>query len=717
MKKKTLLLCALAAAIVAFFVLGGDRLLTFDTLIAHREALIAAVETRQIQSMTAYFVLYLTFAAASLPGSAILTLCGGMLFGLAGGAVLSSFASTIGATLAFLFSRTLLREPMERRLGGWLRRFNAGIAREGALYLLSLRLIPVIPFPLINLVAGLTNLRLGTFVWASQLGMLPATILYAHAGTMLGDISSPGDVLTWPVLTAFAALAMLPWAARFLFRFIRRRHIYRSYVKPERFEHDLVVIGAGAAGLVAANVAATLRASVTLIEQNRMGGDCLNTGCVPSKALIRAARLAYDIRQARRLGIDVPAPTVSLPDVMRHIRDVIAAIEPHDSAERYAALGVTIRHGAARVIDPWHVEITAVDGSACRISTRAIIIATGAEPAIPSVPGLRDTPYLTSETLWDHLSRLTVLPPRIAILGGGPIGCELAQAFARLGSGVTVLEQAKQLLPHEDEDVAAFARIMLESEGVAVLTGARLRHCSAKGAETILTLDGEHEQRLSADMLIVATGRTARLSGFGLEELGIAAGQKIEINEFLETRFPNILAAGDVASPFRFTHAAGEQGWRAAINALLGGLWRLGVDFDAMPAVTFTDPEIARVGFSESSARHAGLAFETTTIPFSDLDRALVDRAATGFIKILTEPGKDRILGATIVGAHAGEIVSVFALSIRKRLGLGAILATIHAYPTFAEIGKLAAREWRRKQMSTTLLRLLERFHTWRRGS
>ena len=477
----------------------------------------------------------------------------------------------------------------------------------------------------------------------------------------------------------------------------------RHWTRPRRFDRNLVVIGAGSAGLVAALVGARLGARVTLVEAGRMGGDCLNTGCVPSKALIHAARLVAGARDAARMGLLADPGRVDSAAAFRHIRAAVATVAPHDSVERYRGLGVDVRHGHARITSPWTVT---VGGET--LTTRAIVIAAGAAPTLPDIPGLSDAGYLTSETLW----QLEKAPQRLAILGGGPIGCELAQAFARLGSAVTIVQSGPRLLPREDDDVADLVRACLERDGVRVLTDAKVL------STTPDALRLEHGDAVAFDTLLVAVGRTPRTGGYGLEELGIGltAHGTIDANAYLQTLHPNIYACGDVAGPFQFTHAAGQQGWHAAVNALFGSLHRIRPDPTLMPAVTFTDPEIARVGLNRREARARGIAHEVTRHALRELDRAIVDNAQDGFVTVLTAPGRDRILGATIVAPRAGEMLAEFVLAMRHGIGLKKLFGTIHAYPTYTEANRDAAGAWRRAHAPAWALGLLGRYHGWRRG-
>ena len=675
-------------------------------------------QAHPVLAAAGYFAAYVAVAALSLPLAVWMTLAAGAVFGFWGGLVLVSFASSLGATLAFLAARYLLRDWVTAHLGDRARAIEDGFARDGAWYLFTLRLIPAVPFFAINLVMGLTTMPVLAFYLVSQIGMLAGTAVYVNAGTQLSRLSSLHGILSPALIAAFVALGLFPWAARGLLALIDRRRRARQFPRPATFDRNLIVIGAGAAGLVSAYMAASLKAKVTLIEAGAMGGDCLNTGCVPSKTLIRAARRAHQMRHADDVGLVPAEPKIDFAAVMARIENVIAEIAPHDSAERYESLGVEVLAGHARLVDPWTVETTHADGRLSRLTTRAIVLATGAAPFVPDLPGLDATGYLTSDTLWRALKTRDAPPERLVILGGGPIGTELAQAFARLGSSVTQIEQAPRLLPREDAEVSAMARAALEADGVTVLTDHRALSCGqTEGAKWIEVEGPEGARRLAFDDLVVAVGRSARLSGYGLEALGIpTTGRVIETNAHLQTRFPNILAAGDVAGPLQYTHAAANQATFAALTALFSPLKRFRPDTRVIPHATFIDPEIARVGLGEDEARARKIAFEVSRYALADLDRAIADGTRAGFVKVLTVPGKDRILGVTIVGENAAELIAEFALAMKNGLGLNRILGTVHAYPTLAEANRYVAGEWRRAHVSPFALRLLARYHAWRRA-
>ncbi len=713
---KLVVLIVIAALIGLFFYFDGNQWLTFAALKTQLAHMQGWRDSQPIIVMSGFFLLYVAVAALSLPGAAVMTLAAGALFGLARGTLLVSFASSVGALLAFLVARYLLRDPIEARFSARLTAINEGVNRDGAFYLFTLRLVPIIPFFVINLLLGLTRMPARTFYWVSQVGMLAGTLVYVNAGTRLARIEQPADILSLPLLASFALLAVFPWIARAALRVIERRRIYARWKRPGRFDRNLIVIGAGAAGLVTSYIAAAVKARVTLIESHKMGGDCLNYGCVPSKALIRSAKAAHQMRHAADWGLAGVAPPLVFKRVMARVHKVIATVAPHDSVERYTRLGVDVRQGHARLIDPWTVEITGPDGMTERLSARSIVLATGARPFVPPLPGLESVDYLTSDTLWDRLRERDRAPERLIVLGGGPIGCELAQSFARLGSNVMQVEMTPRLMVREDDDVSVFARRALEADGVQVLVEHRALRIERDGDNQHLVVAGSGEEhRLAFDEIVVAVGRQARLKGFGLEELGIPAQRTVQTNDYLETLYPNIYAAGDVVGPYQFTHIAAHQAWYAAVNALFGRFRRFKVDYSVIPWVTFVDPEIARVGLNEREANEKGIPFEVTRYGIDDLDRAIAEGHAEGWIKVLTVPGKDRILGATIVGVHAGELLSEFVLAMKHGLGLNKILATIHPYPTWAEANKYAAGEWKRAHAPQGLLKVVESYHRWMR--
>jgi len=718
-RSKLIVIVLLVAAVAAFFAFDLGRFLSLDALRAQQATLATLYAERPLAVIGVYFLVYLAVTALSLPGATILTLAGGAVFGLWIGTLVTSFASSIGATLAFLASRYLFRDAVKKRFGARLEAVDAGLAKDGAYYLFTLRLVPLVPFFVINLLMGLTRMKVLTFYLVSQIGMLAGTLVYVNAGTELARLDSLRGILSPGLVGSLVLLGVFPLVARKVLVLFAARKVYARWrgMKPKTFDRNLIVIGAGAAGLVSSYIAAVVKAKVTLVEGGRIGGDCLNYGCVPSKALIRTATLAHQIAHSTEYGIAKAEATIDFAAAMERVEGIVRKIQPHDSVERYTGLGVDVRLGRARIVDPWRIEITSADGTKEVLTTRSIVVAAGAEPFVPKLPGLQLVDCLTSDTLWE----LRELPRRLVVLGGGPIGCELAQAFVRLGAAVTQVEMAPRLLAREDEDVASVARAALERDGVAVLIGHTALRCERDGERRVLIAQNEgREVRIEFDRLLCAVGRVARLRGYGLEELGLidaaAPPRTLPTDDYLQTLYPNIYAAGDVAGPYQFTHTAAHQAWYASVNALFGTFRRFKADYSVIPWATFIDPEVARVGLNEQDAKAQGIAFEATRYGLDDLDRAIADSADAGFVKVLTVPGKDRILGVTIVGAHAGDLIAEYVLAMKQGIGLNKILSTIHIYPTMAEANKYVAGEWKRAHQPKRLLEWVGRYHAWRRG-
>jgi len=715
--KRIAVIVAIVVLVSAFFALHLDRYLTLESLRQSQSEFVSLKAQSPWLVASVSFLLYVLAAALSLPGALVMTLAMGALFGLVMGTLLVSFASTIGATLAFMASRYVFRDSVQQHFGDKLKAINEGVATDGALYLFTLRLVPVFPFFLINLLMGLTPMRTRTFYWVSQLGMLAGTIVFVNAGTQLAQLKSLSGILSPALLLSFVLLGIFPLMAKKITALLQRRRIYAKWKRPAKFDRNLIVIGAGAAGLVSSYIAAAVKAKVTLIEAHKMGGDCLNYGCVPSKALIKSAKLANQIRHGEHYGLNSGDPDFSFKKVMARVHEVIRAVAPHDSVERYTSLGVEVLQGYARITDPWTVELKLNDGTMQTLTTRSIVIATGAQPFVPPLPGLEAVGYVTSDTLWSAFAELDAPPKRLVVLGGGPIGCELAQSFARLGSTVIQIEMAPRIMIREDLEVSELARASLTADGVTVLTNHKAVRCENEPGHKYIVVEHDGQtQRIEFDELICAVGRSARLKGFGLEELGIPTQRTVTTNDYLETIYPNIYAAGDVAGPYQFTHTAAHQAWYAAVNALFGDFKRFKVDYSVIPWATFIEPEVARVGLNEQEAREQGIPYEVTRYGIDDLDRAIADGTANGFVKVLTVPGKDKILGVTIVGEHAGDLLAEFVLAMKHGLGLNKILGTIHTYPTLAEANKYVAGEWKRAHAPQKLLAWLERYHAWKRG-
>jgi pyruvate/2-oxoglutarate dehydrogenase complex dihydrolipoamide dehydrogenase (E3) component/uncharacterized membrane protein YdjX (TVP38/TMEM64 family) len=712
MNQRLLLVVIIVAAVAAFFAFDLGRLLSIEGFQQSRAQIEALHAARPLATAALYFIVYVTVAALSLPGAAVMTLVGGAIFGFGTGLLLVSFASAIGATLAFLVARFLLRDWVQGRFGDKLRALNEGVQKEGAFYLFALRLVPLFPFFMVNLLMGLTPLRTWTFYWVSQLGMLAGTAVYVYAGTQLGEFR-----LSAGLVAAFILLGLFPLAAKKALAALKARKVYArwSHLRPRRFDYNMVVIGGGSAGLVSAYIGAATKAKVALVERHQMGGDCLNTGCVPSKALIRSAKLLSHIARSREFGIAQASASFDFAEVMERVQRVVRAIEPHDSVARYTALGVECLQGSAKITSPWTVEVQSADGVRT-LSTRNIVIAAGARPFVPPIPGLQDVGYLTSDTVWN----LRTLPRRLVVLGGGPIGCEMTQAFARLGAQVTQVEMLPRLMIREDPEVSELVAAQFRKEGIAVLTGHKAREFVVEQDEKLLI--AEHEGRavrIAFDAVLVAVGRVANTVGYGLEELGIGTTRQrtVETDDYLQTLYPNIFAAGDVAGPFQFTHTAAHQAWYAAVNALFGSFRRFKADYRVIPWATFTEPEVARVGLNEQEAREKKIAHDVTVYGIDDLDRAIADGEAHGLVKVLTQPGSDRILGVTIAGEHAGDLLAEYVLAMKHGIGLNKILGTIHTYPTLAEANKYAAGAWKRATVTRGQWDFLAAFQAWRRGA
>ena len=698
-------------AISLYFVLDLGQFLTLD----YAQSRLAEIQNFRDQNfaLTAfiYFAVYVTLAALSIPGAVIVTLLGGAIFGLLWGTILVSFASSIGATLAFLVARLLLKDWVQSRFGEYLAPINKGIERDGNFYLFSIRMVPLFPFFMVNLLMGLTPIRTISFYLVSQAGMLLGTAVYVNAGSELSRITSLSGLVSGSVIFSFVLLGLLPLIGKILVNAVQQNKIMKRFTRPKKFDANVVVIGAGSAGLVASLIVAGARANVILIEKHKMGGDCLNTGCVPSKSLLRSGKIMSYIRRAVEFGIDNASAEVNFGAVMERVQKVIATIEPHDSVERFTSLGVECVSGDARIESPYAVT---VEGR--RITTRSIILATGARPVVPDIAGLDQVDYLTSDTIWS----LRELPPRLLVVGGGPIGCELAQAFHNLGSAVTQVDMASALLPKEDPEVSELLMRKFRKDGINLLTDHRLVSFGNTGGASYM--EAEHQGstvRVEFDKVLLAIGRKPNIEGFGLEELQMPLTPQgsVQINDAMQTAYPNIYACGDVAGPYQFTHMASFQAWFAALNALLGGLWRSRARYNVVPWATFTDPEVARVGLSETEAQAQGIAFEITRYALDQHDRSLTDGEAHGFIKVLTVPGKDRILGVTIVGYHAGELIGEFIFAMTHGMGLKKIAAVTHIYPTLLEGNKFAANAWRSARLPEKYFPLMEKYFRWQRGS
>lgn len=679
---------------------------SLETIQLNLEALKTKTQENLILAIGVYFLIYVIVTALSVPGATLLTLLAGALFGTFLGFILASLASTLGATLAFLGTRYLFRNWVEEKFQEKLKMIDRGIHRDGVFYLLSLRLAPVVPFVLVNMLMGLTQMSVFRYFVISQVGMIPGTLAYVYAGRELGQLTTISGVFSPSFILALFGLALLPWAARFVLNQFKFRRLYKAFKKPKKYDYNLIVIGAGAGGLVASYIAALLKAKVALVEKHKMGGDCLNYGCVPSKALIKSARVAHTIKQGEKFGIKSESSQVDFSFVKERLKKVIREIEPHDSTERYKSLGVDCYIDTAKILSPFEVQI----GEKI-FSTKAIVLATGARPVVPPLPGIQLINALTSETLWE----MKELPKNLLILGGGAIGCELAQSFQRLGSQVTLVDRSDHLMSRMDNDVSEFIEARLCQEGVNIKVSTEVLEFNKNQA--VVRKNGKSEI-IDFDQVIFALGRKARVEGFGLEELGIKTNEFgfIEHNDFLATQYPNIFVCGDCAGPYQLTHVAAHQAWYASINSLFAPFKKFKEDLRVIPSVIFTDPEVSSAGLTEKEALAQNLRFDVTKYNIADLDRAICEGENEGFVKILTAQGSDQILGATIVSAHSGEFISEIVFAMKHKMGLGKILSTIHSYPTWAESNKFVAGQWRAKNAPQGLLKIVEFFHRWRRS-
>lgn len=720
-EKKIFVLLALLIILAGLFISFRESILdlmaqlNLSSLKNNYSTLATYFTEHPIRSGLIYVSVYIAIAALSLPGAALLTVAGGALFGVLWGTILVSFASTIGATAAFLLTRYFFRNYVRTKFGSKLKVINEGIKRDGAFYLLSMRLVPIFPFFAVNVLMALTPIKTKTFFIASQIGMLFGTVIYVNAGTQLASLNSIGDILSAPLLISLFVLGLFPLTAKGILNFITKRRVYRSWHRPKKFDYNLIVIGGGAAGLVSAYIGTAVKAKVALVEKHQMGGDCLNTGCVPSKALIKTAHFIAESRDAAKLGIKDANISFEFAEVMRRVKKVIKQIEPHDSIERYSKLGVDCFLGDAKITTPWTVQIRNSDGDLQELSARSIIVAAGARPIVPPLPGLKDVDYATSDTIWD----IEKLPQKLIVIGGGAIGCELSQAFQRLGSEVVLIESLDRILVKEDDVVSDAINNKLSDEGIAILTRHRAKGFITENNKQYLVCDSPNgELRLAFDKVLFAIGRQANTMGYGLEDIdAITSDDKIvPTNEYLQTKYPNVYACGDVTGKMQFTHAAAHQAWYASVNALFGTFKKFSVDFSSVPWATFTHPQVARVGLNELDAKDQGIEYELTSYGLDDLDRAIADSDDHGYVRVLTKPGSDQILGVTIVGEHAAETIAEFVLAMKNKLGLNKILGTTHIYPTFSEANKYVSGEWKKKHTPEKLLKLVELLHRIARG-
>ncbi len=710
--KKIILISIVLIIIFCIFYFDLNQLLNLENFQAHLGILQKLYSDKPIIFLSIFFFIYVAITATSLPAATVLTLGAGALFGTLYGTIIVSFASTLGATIAFLTSRYILQSSIENKYSKILKTINAGIEKEGIFYLFTLRLIPFIPFFLINLIFGITKISIFTFYWVSQLGMLIGTVLYVHAGAQLATIESTNDILSPRIILALTALGVVPLLLKKIIGFIKLRKIYAPYKskKPKKFQYNTVVIGAGSAGLISSYILATVKAKVAIIEKSKTGGDCLNSGCVPSKALIRCAHALKAAKESAQFGVTQSKIEFSFKDAKKHVQNTIAAIAPNDSFERYESLGVKTIAGEAKITSPWTVEV----GEKV-LTTQNIVIACGASPAIPKIPGIEAIPYLTSDNIW----QLDELPKNLTILGGGPIGSELAQCFAFLGSKVRIIEMSDRIMAVEDVDVSEAITKRFEQDGIEILVNHTAKIFKKKNYKNVLICDHKgKETEIEFEHILIAVGRKANTNNFGIEELKITLRKNgsIEVNEYLQTNYPNIYACGDITGPYQFTHMASYQAQVCAANSLFGHLKKTRVSYAAAVWCTFTYPEIATTGLSEQSAKKEKIPYELTKYEINHIDRARTDKEDMVFIKVLTVPGKNKILGATIVGAQASNLIIEFVSAIKNDFGLNEILQTIHVYPSLSLANQEIAGAWKKKHTSKKLLHFLGKYFKWSRA-
>jgi pyruvate/2-oxoglutarate dehydrogenase complex dihydrolipoamide dehydrogenase (E3) component/uncharacterized membrane protein YdjX (TVP38/TMEM64 family) len=691
-----------------------------------------------------------------IPGSAI-TIGSGTLFGLKTGFFVVVVGANLGALCSFLLARTFLRERVARWAEGnpKFRSLDQAIGQQGFKMVLLTRLSPIFPFVLLNYFLGLTAVRTTSYVLANLLGMLPATFLFVYIGAAARDAitgqmaASAGllqQVLKYVGLLATVGVVVMvtriarkalreaeaaqgsgraekpridaeheptPVAGMMLVNDPHDRQLIENCHPPgwqnptPAGKYNLVVIGAGTAGLVSAAGAAGLGARAALIERTLLGGDCLNVGCVPSKGLIRAARAAHEARSGKEFGVQLKCePTATFSAAMERMRRLRAGISAHDSAERFRKLGVDVYIGHGRFVDPSVVE---VDGR--RLKFDRAVIATGARPAELSIPGLRDADYYTNETIFT----LTQLPKCLAVIGAGPIGCELAQCFRRFGSEVVVITDGTEVLPKEDPDAAAIIRKQLEHEGVRIVTRGLIQRVSVNGAGKTLTLKSNgNSDEIRCDAILVSVGRQPNLEGLGLEEAGVEFTRSgVVVNERMRTSNRRIYAAGDVCSKYKFTHAADAMARIVIANALFFA--RRKVTDLVIPWCTYTDPEIAHVGYYEKDARAAGFDVATITESLNHVDRAILDGEDEGFARVHYDRKSGRILGGTLVARHAGEMINELTLAMVTKQNMSSLSSTIHSYPTQAEVLRKIGDAYMRTKLTPTVKKAFATWLAWRR--
>lgn len=708
---RLIILALLIAAVACFFIFDLGEYLTLESIKSHSGALHGQVQAHPWWARGTFFAVYVALTALSFPGTVVLTLLAGALFGLLEGTLLVSFASNVGAVMAMLISRFMLRDWIQKRFGTQIAAINKGLAREGTFYLVSLRLIPLVPFVLLNPALGLTRVGMWTFWWTTQLGMLPGNAIYVNAGQQLVQLQSLSGILSPSMISTLVLLAVFPLLATRLLTLYKARQAYRGWRRPKRFERNLVVIGGGTGGLATARIAASLKAQVSLFERQRLGGVAVHEGSVPARALSRSANLAHALHHGQPQGVRQQVEDADFAEVVGRVRRLADEAMGCPSAEHYTRLGVEVVMAEARLSSPWTVE---VEGRT--LASRAIVIATGSRPWVPPIPGLDAVEPLTCDTLWSLRER----PERLLVLGNGAGACEFAQAFQRLGCQVTLASEREVLLEQEDAEAAQAVTAALNADGVELRLGlSPLRVEVVEGERRLICgARDEGELALPFDRVLLALGQSADVEGLGLDALGLRCGDdgSLDVDEYLATRYPNIYAVGSVAGPYGAPHVAEHQAWYAAVNALFGGFRRFTVSERVIPHAVFTAPEIASVGLTEAEARALGVEFDVIRLNLSSLAGAVAEGAGEGFVKVLTEQGEDRILGVTIVGEQASETLAGFVVAMKHKLGLNKLAETVQLGATLGEASRVVAEAWRQQRRPTRAIGWAERFNRWRLG-
>ncbi|MBA3536096.1 MAG: FAD-dependent oxidoreductase [Tatlockia sp.] len=693
-------LILLLGLLILFFSLRLDKYLTFTSLRENRATLISWTKEHFFMAALLYMSCYTLAVAASVPGAVFLTLAGGFLFGVVFGTVFVIVSATLGATALFFAVRTSFGDWLAKSALSWLGRMREGFQQNAFSYLLMLRLVPLFPFWVVNIVPALLGVDAKTFIITTFFGILPGSIVYVMVGNGLSHVfeanQTPNlgiifDIKVLLPLLALAALSFIP----ILYKRVNPKE-QKKNPKTNQIKCDLSIIGAGAGGLSVAAVAAQLGLKVVLLESGKMGGDCLNYGCVPSKSLLAAGKIAYQLRHAAQFGISSKGLEIDFKKVMQQVHAVIKVLAKNDSVERFESLGVQVIKAVARFSG-----VNTLVAQDRVIEARRIVIATGSSPFKPPIPGLEDTPYLTNETIFN----LTEQPKHLIVIGGGPIGCELAQAFSMLGSKITLIE-GFNLLPKDDVDCVAILRAQLKAMGIIIHEQAKVLGVEphAHGGIKVSINQAGEKLAIRGSHLLIATGRRANVENLDLEKAGIVYSNKgIEVNSRLQTSNRRVYALGDVVGPYQFTHMATYQAGIVLRNIAFKIPAK--VDYRAIPWVTYTLPEIAHVGLlAEEALKHADIQF--TEWSFLENDRAQTEHSLEGKIKIISDK-KGRVLGVTIVGAHAGELILPWVIAIREKRTLRSFTDAVSPYPTLSEISKRVAGEFYKSKLFSNKTRWL----------